>query len=69
MPGDNRCAAHTRFKPTRYDSHHTVQCQLDSGHEGMHLWQREARSVYWCGPEVKPDETTRYRFGRWLEDA
>lgn len=69
MPGNDapRCEAHTRFKPTQYESHHTVRCQLDKGHEGLHTWTRDARSVYWAGPETKPDETTRLRFGRWLE--
>jgi hypothetical protein len=64
----DRCGAYTRFRPTRYDSHHTVQCQKDAGHDGMHEWQKDARTVYWAGPAVRTDETTRLRFGRWVED-
>lgn len=66
--GDSRCAAHTRFKPTEYSDNHTVRCQLDADHEGAHTWRRDAREVSWYGPATGVEDTTRLRFGRWLEN-
>lgn len=65
----NQCEAHTRFKPTRYESHHTVRCRLEAGHEGLHEWAKDARTVMWGGPATRPDESTRLRFGEWLEEG
>ena len=68
-PGDSsapRCIAETRFKPTRYSDNHTVRCQKDDGHDGMHAWKRDAREVSWCGEARKVEDNTRFRFGLGL---
>jgi hypothetical protein len=62
------CAAQTKFRPSKHDCNHTVRCQLEAGHEGMHQWNRDARTVYWAGPAVPAEDNTRFRFGRWLEE-
>lgn len=63
---DERCPGETRFKPTRYDSNHTVRCQKDAGHDGMHAWRKDSREVSWCGEARKVEDNTRFRFGLGL---
>jgi hypothetical protein len=59
----DRCPGETRFKPLKYESNHTVRCQLDAGHEGMHLWKQDVRTVYWGGDAKLMESDTRYRYG------
>lgn len=62
-----RCPGETRFKPLKYESNHTVRCQKDDGHDGMHEWHSEGvRTVYWAGDAKKVEDNTRYRFGLGL---
>lgn len=58
-----RCSGETRFKPLKYECNHTVRCQHDEGHDGMHQWRQDARTVYWGGEAKKMEDNTRYRFG------
>lgn len=60
------CAARTRFRPIKHAETHTVRCQKDAGHDGMHEFKKDARTVYWSG-DGEPLDNTRFRFGRWLE--
>lgn len=62
-----RCPAQTRFRPSRYAENHTVSCQLDVGHEGLHQWERDSRTVMWGGEARPVEDNTRLRFGAWLE--
>ena len=64
----SRCTAQTRFRPARYASNHTVRCELEAGHDDMHLWRKDGRSVFWDGPAKPVEDNTRLRFGTWLED-
>lgn len=61
-----RCPGETRFKPTHYSSNHTVRCQKDAGHDGLHSWKQETREVMWGGEAKKMEDNTRYRFGLGL---
>ncbi len=66
-----RCGYACRTRRASWESHQTLRCQMAAGHDGAHEWRDGAgRLVVWFadGPQQKPDETTRYRFGRALEE-
>lgn len=64
----DRCEAEATGRWVRHQSTHTVQCQLDTGHDGLHEWRDDTgRSRFWGGPPKKAQPSTRFRFGRWLE--
>ena len=60
---DKRCGGETRFKPLKYESNHTVRCQMDDGHAGLHSWKQDTREVMWGGDAKKVEGNTRYMFG------
>jgi len=64
------CNYVTRVK--RGFERHSIRCQKPAGHEGAHENKDDAgRTVLWFSdsPQTQPEDTTRYRFGRWLEES
>lgn len=63
--GNDRCPAKASAKRGMSGTH-TIRCQLDSGHDGMHRWADESRRIesMWFGPAVDSTKSdTRWRYG------
>ena len=68
MKDTNRCEAESTARHVHYGSTHTVRCQLDEGHEGLHTWKDDAgRTKLWGGEPRKAQQSTRFRFGSWVQ--
>lgn len=65
--GDGTCPAKARHRIVKYGEPHTFPCQLPAGHDGPHEHKRDTRTVIWFG-DAKPEDNTKLRFGKWLED-
>lgn len=63
------CIGQTKFKPSPHGSRHTVTCQLPAGHDGLHSWSKDSRTVMWGGDAKRAEDDTRLRFGRWLGES
>lgn len=50
-----------------YGSSHTVRCELESGHDGLHRWHEEGTDgkhwKAWDGPARIQEDNTRWRWG------
>jgi hypothetical protein len=58
-----RCIAETQIN-TPYNGTHTLRCQLERGHDGMHERKTDTgRATYWAGPARKVEFNTNYRYG------
>lgn len=58
---ERRCIAETKVK--RGVERHTLRCELDEGHEGMHKHESVGRTAYWAGDARKVEDDTRWRYG------
>ncbi len=68
MPAMANCKAKARHKKVKYGSNHTFECQKPEGHDGAHEWKDDCgRTVIWFGEARQPDESTRFRFGHWVQ--
>jgi len=63
MSDDAQCPAEARYRPSKYDSNHTVKCQKREGHDGAHEYVKDNRTVTWYGPPRKQEDNTRFRYG------
>lgn len=68
MDDANRCKAESTARHTHYGTTHTVRCQLEAGHDGLHTWADEGvRTKYWGGEPRQSQHSTRFRFGAWIQ--